>query len=345
MSQTVAEALVDLMVEPGITKVFGIVGDSANPIVDAMRRHKADIEFVHVRNEEAGAFAAGADAQVSGRPTAGARLVGPGQPAPAERSLRLQAQRRARVRDRDAHPEHRDRRRLLPGDRSGADLRPLLRLRRHDHLARRRCRAWRSSPCRPRSWSAASAWSCCRAMSAPRRSSSAMLKHAVVKDRPLLRPSDAALERAAELVGKAKKIAIYGGDGTRARARRGARAVAEAAGTGRLRLPRQGRAGARQPQRRRHDRPARLGRRRRRRSTSATCSSCSARISPTGRSCSRAPRSSRSTTRPRISAGARTSRSASSATSAKRCGRCCRSSSSAATPRSWKASRSITRTR
>ena len=60
MAQTVAEALVDLMVEAGITHVYGIVGDSANPIVDAMRRHSAEIELVHVRNEEAGAFAAGA---------------------------------------------------------------------------------------------------------------------------------------------------------------------------------------------------------------------------------------------------------------------------------------------
>ena len=70
MAQTVAEILVDQMVEVGIRKVYGIVGDSANPIVDALRRHESDIEFVHVRNEEAGAFAAGADAQVSGRPTA-----------------------------------------------------------------------------------------------------------------------------------------------------------------------------------------------------------------------------------------------------------------------------------
>ena len=78
MAQTVAEILVDQMVEVGIRKVYGIVGDSANPIVDALRRHEADIEFVHVRNEEAGAFAAGADAQVSGRPTAVLGSSGPG---------------------------------------------------------------------------------------------------------------------------------------------------------------------------------------------------------------------------------------------------------------------------
>ena len=78
MAQTVAEILVDQMMEVGIRKVYGIVGDSANPIVDALRRHESDIEFVHVRNEEAGAFAAGADAQVSGRPTAVLGSSGPG---------------------------------------------------------------------------------------------------------------------------------------------------------------------------------------------------------------------------------------------------------------------------
>ncbi|MFV0315815.1 MAG: thiamine pyrophosphate-dependent enzyme [Microthrixaceae bacterium] len=78
MSSTVAELLVDQMVEAGIRRVYGIVGDSANPIVDALRRHEADIEFIHVRNEEAGAFAAGADAQVSGRPTAVLGSSGPG---------------------------------------------------------------------------------------------------------------------------------------------------------------------------------------------------------------------------------------------------------------------------
>ncbi len=78
MSKTVAEVLIDQMVEAGIRDVYGIVGDSANPIVDAMRRHTADIEFIHVRNEEAGAFAAGADAQISGRPTAVLGSSGPG---------------------------------------------------------------------------------------------------------------------------------------------------------------------------------------------------------------------------------------------------------------------------
>jgi pyruvate dehydrogenase (quinone) len=78
MAKTVASILVDQMVEAGIRKVYGIVGDSANPIVDALRRNEADIEFVHVRNEEAGAFAAGADALLSRRPTAVLGSSGPG---------------------------------------------------------------------------------------------------------------------------------------------------------------------------------------------------------------------------------------------------------------------------
>lgn len=78
MSQTVAELLVDQMVDAGIRSIYGIVGDSANPIVDALRRHESGVRFVHVRNEEAGAFAAGADAQISGRPTAVLGSSGPG---------------------------------------------------------------------------------------------------------------------------------------------------------------------------------------------------------------------------------------------------------------------------
>ena len=135
MSKTVAEILVDQMVDVGIRNVYGIVGDSANPIVDAMRRHTADINFVHVRNEEAGAFAAGADAQVSGRPAAVLGSSGPGQRPPAERALRLPAKRLAGVRDRNPHPQHRDRHGLLPGDRPDGHVRRLLQLRRDDQLA------------------------------------------------------------------------------------------------------------------------------------------------------------------------------------------------------------------
>ncbi len=78
MTRTVAESLVDLMLEAGIRNVYGVGGDSANPVADAIRRTDGKPSFIHVRNEEAGAFATGADAQVSGRPTAVLRSSGPG---------------------------------------------------------------------------------------------------------------------------------------------------------------------------------------------------------------------------------------------------------------------------
>jgi pyruvate dehydrogenase (quinone) len=78
MTQTVAEDLIDIMLEAGVHNVYGVVGDSANPVADAIRRTDGKLSFIHVRNEEAGAFAAGADAQISGRPTAVLGSSGPG---------------------------------------------------------------------------------------------------------------------------------------------------------------------------------------------------------------------------------------------------------------------------
>lgn len=78
MARNVADSLVDLMVRAGIQHVYGMVGDSANPVVDAIRRTDGKLTFVHVRNEEAGAFAAGAEAMITGRPTAVLGSSGPG---------------------------------------------------------------------------------------------------------------------------------------------------------------------------------------------------------------------------------------------------------------------------
>src|SRR5580658_7409290 len=61
----VADQLVDMMVQAGIKRIYGITGDSLNALNDAVRRCP-DLQWVHVRNEEAGAFAASADAQLTG---------------------------------------------------------------------------------------------------------------------------------------------------------------------------------------------------------------------------------------------------------------------------------------
>ncbi|WP_036924814.1 pyruvate dehydrogenase [Acidipropionibacterium thoenii] len=78
----VAEQLVQQLVEAGVRRIYGIVGDSLNPIVDAVRKTggsaKGGIDWVHVRHEEAAAFAAAADAQLTGELAVCAGSCGPG---------------------------------------------------------------------------------------------------------------------------------------------------------------------------------------------------------------------------------------------------------------------------
>jgi pyruvate dehydrogenase (quinone) len=61
---TLAEQMVGILRDSGVRRIYGIVGDSLNPIVDAVRRTDG-IEWVHVRHEETAAFAAAAEAQVT----------------------------------------------------------------------------------------------------------------------------------------------------------------------------------------------------------------------------------------------------------------------------------------
>jgi pyruvate dehydrogenase (quinone) len=75
--QTVAEQLVDVLARAGVQRIYGVVGDSLNPVVDAVRRNRS-LEWVHVRHEETAAFAAGAEAQLTGRLAACAGSCGPG---------------------------------------------------------------------------------------------------------------------------------------------------------------------------------------------------------------------------------------------------------------------------
>ena len=74
---TVADQLIEVLRQVGVDRIYGVVGDSLNPIVDAVRRTDG-IDWVHVRNEEAGAFAAGAQAMLSGRLAVCAGSCGPG---------------------------------------------------------------------------------------------------------------------------------------------------------------------------------------------------------------------------------------------------------------------------
>jgi pyruvate dehydrogenase (quinone) len=74
---TVADSMWEMFEKAGVKRCYGIVGDALNPVIDALRRN-GKIEFVHVRNEEYGVFAAVADAYFSGRPAVVCGTAGPG---------------------------------------------------------------------------------------------------------------------------------------------------------------------------------------------------------------------------------------------------------------------------
>jgi pyruvate dehydrogenase (quinone) len=74
----VAQVLVDTLNNSGIKRIYGIVGDSLNGITNALQKYKKNIEWIHVRHEEAAAFAAGAEAQLTGELTVCAGSCGPG---------------------------------------------------------------------------------------------------------------------------------------------------------------------------------------------------------------------------------------------------------------------------
>ena len=76
MSKRVADVLIETLQAAGAERCYGIVGDTLNQIAHAIDR--SAIQWVHMRHEEAGAFAAGAEAQLTGRLTACAGSCGPG---------------------------------------------------------------------------------------------------------------------------------------------------------------------------------------------------------------------------------------------------------------------------
>jgi pyruvate dehydrogenase (quinone) len=77
MTKKIAELFVDVLAEAGVKRIYGVVGDSLNGITDSIRIKK-NIDWVHVRHEEAGAFAAGAEAHLTGKLAVCAGSCGPG---------------------------------------------------------------------------------------------------------------------------------------------------------------------------------------------------------------------------------------------------------------------------
>jgi pyruvate dehydrogenase (quinone) len=73
----VAELLVEVLAEAGVRQIYGVPGDSLNGITDAIRTNK-QIQWIHVRHEETAAFAAGAEAHLTGQLAVCAGSCGPG---------------------------------------------------------------------------------------------------------------------------------------------------------------------------------------------------------------------------------------------------------------------------
>ena len=76
MSQTVADVVVGVLEQIGVKHIFALIGDSLNPLADAVRR--TDIEWIGVRHEEGAALAASGQAKLTGRLAVCAGTTGPG---------------------------------------------------------------------------------------------------------------------------------------------------------------------------------------------------------------------------------------------------------------------------
>ena len=77
MSRTAADFMAETLSRAGVKRIYGVVGDSLNGFTDSLRRQKST-EWIHVRHEEGAAFAAGAEAHLTGQLAVCAGSCGPG---------------------------------------------------------------------------------------------------------------------------------------------------------------------------------------------------------------------------------------------------------------------------
>src|SRR3989442_9430243 len=78
MTKTTSDVLVERLIDWGVKVVFGLPGDGINGILEALRKRKGRIRFVHVRHEEAAAFMACGYAKVTGKLGVCLATSGPG---------------------------------------------------------------------------------------------------------------------------------------------------------------------------------------------------------------------------------------------------------------------------
>src|ERR1700735_2335007 len=77
MKSNIATLIVKTLTAAGVKRIYGVVGDSLNGLTEALRKQK-DVEWIPLRHEEVAAFAAGAEAHLSGSLVVCAGSCGPG---------------------------------------------------------------------------------------------------------------------------------------------------------------------------------------------------------------------------------------------------------------------------
>src|ERR1700688_555107 len=75
--ENVADLIAETLIQAGVKRVFGVVGDSLNGLTEALRKRKT-IDWIHVRHEEVAAFVGSAEAQITGQLAVCAGSCGPG---------------------------------------------------------------------------------------------------------------------------------------------------------------------------------------------------------------------------------------------------------------------------
>jgi len=208
MSKKVADIIVETLQSAGVRHCYGVVGDTLNLIAGSLERSK--IEWVSVRHEEAGAFAAQAEAQVTGHLTAVAGAASR-QPAFHQRDIRGQSKPCAGRADRKPDHPRRAGLRFHSGGRLQASLPELQRLLRHDLYGR--AGASQDRHCLPNRFGK----TCVAVLIVPADVSASTVHedvpYSVHVSNPVVRPSDADLTEIADILNKGEKIAVYGGSG------------------------------------------------------------------------------------------------------------------------------------
>ena len=136
---TIADVVVATLKASGVRRIYGLPGDSLNGLTDALRRD-GEIDWQHVRHEEAAAFAAAGEAATTGELAVCAASCGPGNLHLINGLFDAQRSRVPVLAHRRAHPARGDRHRLLPGDPPAGAVPRVQRLRRARQRPASSCR-------------------------------------------------------------------------------------------------------------------------------------------------------------------------------------------------------------